>query len=217
MPEFVCRAEGGSNPTYEPRKGRSPHVHGAPASGRHTYTVLAERSHHLKTDITKNIKLLQKKIKELKINAKSYETAINELKKTQKDVMEKSKKIRRAFHQDIDKYLDTIDKRIESCYSTDLKTVTDQNQDVIMKTKACDDLTANMENLIAQNDRKLFAKGEQLLSQADELLQSLAGPSIDAVEIPQVRLERGQDWSLEGAVDLQLMRVQRYLRVWTSH
>ena len=166
--------------------------------------------------MTKNITLLQKKIKQLKISAKSYEAAINKLKTTQKDVMEKCKNMRRAFHQDIDKYFDTIDERIESCYSTDLKTVTDQNQDVIMKTKACDDLTANMENLIAQNDRKLFAKGEQLLSQADELLQSLAGPSIDAVEIPQVRLERGQNWSLDGAVDLQLLRVQRNFRVWTS-
>ena len=82
--------------------------------------------------------------------------------------------------------------------------------------KACVDMTTNMDELIAQNDRKIFAEGEELLSQAKELLQSLAGPSIDAVEIPQVRLERGQDWSLEGAVDLQLLQVQHNVCVCAS-
>ena len=53
-----------------------------------------------------------------------------------------------------------------------------------------------------------------MLSQVSELLQSLADQTyIDAVEIPQVRLERGQDWSLEGAVDLKLLGVRRKIRV----
>ena len=72
-----------------------------------------------------------------------------------------------------------------------------------------------MNNLIAKSDSDLLAQGEQLLNQAHELSQSLADPSIDAIEIPQLRLERGQDWSLEGAVDLKLLRVQRPARVST--
>ena len=184
-------------------------------SKNHTFTLLSEKSHQLKIDITKNVKLVQQKIKELQINAKSYEAAINKLKTTQKDVMEKSKNMRKSFHEDIDKYFDTIDERIGSFCSTDLNTFTHQNRDVVMKTKACEDLTANMESLIAQNDRKLLSQGEPLLSQAKEFLQSLECQSIDALKIPQVRLERGQDWSFEGAVDLQLLQVQRNFRVCT--
>ena len=56
-----------------------------------------------------------------------------------------------------------------------------------------------------------------MLSQVSELLQSLADQTyIDAVEIPQVRLERRQDWSMKGAVDLQLLRVQRNAQVCTA-
>ena len=87
--------------------------------------------------------------------------------------------------------------------------------DMIAKIKACEGLTAKMNHLITQ-DRKLLSEGEEFLSQAKEFLQSLAGPSIDAVGIPQVRLERGQDWSLEGAVDLQLLRVPGSCQVCTA-
>ena len=52
---------------------------------------------------------------------------------------------------------------------------------------------------------KSVCEGEQrLLSETKEMSQSLAGPSIDTVEIPPVRLERGQDWNLED----QFHRVQ---------
>ena len=163
----------------------------------------------------KNIQLLKPKIGELEISAKDYEAAIKELIATQRDAEEKSKNLRKAFHEDIDAYFDTVDERIKVYCSTDLKRFNVKSQNTIAKMKACVDLTAKMDNLITQYDRELFAEGEELLSQAKELLQSLVVPSIDAVEIPQVRLERGQDWILEGAVDLQLLRVQRYLRVWT--
>ena len=80
---------------------------------------------------------------------------------------------------------------------------------MIYKVKTCVELTTNMDNLIAQHDRKLFAAGDDLLNQAKTLLQSLTGPpSTNDVDIPQVRLERQRDWSLEGAVILQLRRVR---------
>ena len=126
----------------------------------------------------------------------------------------KSKELRKTFHEDIDKYFDTIDERIESFSKTNLESVTDQCQDMMVKMKSCVDMTTSVDALVAaENDSKMLALGEQFLSQAEELLQLLAGPSIDAVEIPQLRLERGQDWSLKGAVDLQLRRVQRSVRV----
>ena len=121
--------------------------------------------------------------------------------------------MRKAFHEDIDKYFDTIDERIEVACRTGLKTFKGQNQALIKQIQACVALTSKMDNLIAKTDSELLAGGEKLLSKADELSQSLADPSIEAVEMPQVRLERGQDWSLEGAVDLQLLTVERRLRV----
>ena len=74
------------------------------------------------------------------------------------------------------------------------------------------DLAESMDTLLRRNDSvEMLAQGEQLLSQAKELLQ--ARQSIDAVEIPQVRLERGQDWSLEGTVDIEVIRGHRNFRV----
>ena len=59
------------------------------------------------------------------------------------------------------------------------------------------------------HDGKSVCEGEQhLLSETKEMSQSLAGSRNDDLEIPQVCLETGQDWSLEGAVDFQLRRVQ---------
>ena len=77
------------------------------------------------------------------------------------------------------------------------------------------DLADNMDMLLRRNDSRMLARGEQLLSQAKELLQ--ARQSIDAVEIPQVRLERTQDWSLEGAADLEITRSHRTFRVSTIY
>ena len=175
----------------------------------HTYTALAEKSQELKIDISKYVKLFKQETEKLKISAKCYESAINELKETQKKVAHKSKVLRKAFHEDIDKYFDAVDGRIESVCNPYFNSFANSNQDMNIKMKACVDLTAKMDHLMAQNDSELLAQGEQLLNKAEELSQSLAGSSMDAVEIPQVRLERRQDWSLEGAVDLQLLRDQR--------
>ena len=62
-------------------------------------------------------------------------------------------------------------------------------------------------------DSELLYQQERLFSQANELSQSLAVPSIGTVEIPQVRFERRQDWGMEAVVDLQLLPVQRRLRL----
>ena len=189
-------------------------MHGKVKSTKdHTYTPLAEKSQELKIDISKYVKLFKQETEKLKISAKCYESAINELKETQKKVAHKSKVLRKAFHEDIDKYFDAVDGRIESVCNPYFNSFANSNQDMNIKMKACVDLTAKMDHLMAQNDSELFARGEQLLNKAEELSQSLAGSSMDAVEIPQVRLERRQDWSLEGAVDLQLLPVQRRLHV----
>ena len=87
---------------------------------------------------------------------------------------------------------------------------------MIAKMKACVDMATAADDLMKQSDRNLFAEGDKLLTKAGGLLQSLAGPFMDRVEIPQVRLERRQDWSLEGAVDLQLRRIPSDIRVCIS-
>ena len=183
------------------------------ATQNHTYTALAEICQQLKADMTKNIDILRQKRQELEIGATFYESIIKELKTTQENSSEKITVLRQAFHEDVDKYFDTIDERIQTACGTSLATVEGQTQAVVENMKASDDLTAKMDNFIAKNDSELLARGEQLLSKAQELSQSLAGSSIDAVEIPQVRLERAQDWGLEGAVDLQLQKVQHRPRV----
>ena len=70
--------------------------------------------------------------------------------------------------------------------------------------------TENHDVLLRQNDSEKLVSGEQLLSQAEELLQAV--PSSDALEmpqIPQVRLERGQDRNLERTVDIEVTRSHR--------
>ena len=57
---------------------------------------------------------------------------------------------------------------------------------------------------MVKNDTELLAQGELTLRQAKEFSQSLSGASVDVVETPQVRLERGRDWSLNGAVVFHL-------------
>ena len=76
--------------------------------------------------------------------------------------------------------------------------------------------TENMDVLLRQNDIEKLVQGEQLLSQAEELLQ--AGPSSDAAvmpQIPQVRFERGQDRNLEGTVDIEVTHSHRNFPVST--
>ena len=149
----------------------------------------------------------------LESSAKFYESLIEDLQTTQKNALGKSKVLRKAFYEDIDKYFNIIDERIERACRTGLKSFSNQNRSTMVSLKACVDLTAKMDNLLAKTDGEQFTQGEPLLNQVKLLLQSLADSSIDAVEIPQVRLERRQDWNLEGAVNLQLRRVQRRVGV----
>ena len=76
-------------------------------------------------------------------------------------------------------------------------------------------MTVAADDLVMTNGWRLLVEGDKLLSKAKELSQSLAGPSIDVVEMPEVRLKRGQDWSLEGAVDLQLRTIPSNIQVCT--
>ena len=191
-------------------------VHGKMKTTKnHRYTLLSERSQQLESGITQNITLLKQKIAALKASTKFYESIIREVKATKKCALEKSKVLRKAFHKDINKCFDTIDERIENACSTNLTTFNDENQAMIVNMEAYVDLTTQMDSLMAKTGSELLAKGEQLLNKAKELSQSLAALSTDVhvVEIPQVRLERGHAWSLEGAVHLQLVPVQRRHRV----
>ena len=192
-------------------------VHSKLKLGRnHTYTTLAERSKKLKTGLVINTKTLKMASDKLTVNVKRYEAAINEIEATQKIAALKSKSLRKAFHEDIDKYFDTIDERIETYCRGDLKKLNDQNNTFIEKMRECDNMTADMHNLLQQNEIKLIAKTEAILSQAKALSQSLAGLAIDAIEVKQVCLERGQDWSLEGAVVLYLQKANPGLELSVS-
>ena len=107
------------------------------------------------------------------------------------------------------KNFDTIDQRIETFCRAGFETLTKQNRKIIERMRACDDITANMSKLLKQNDIKFFARAKESLKHAKVLSQYLAGSPIDAVKTPQVRLELGQDWSLEGTVSLNLRKVQK--------
>ena len=98
-----------------------------------------------------------------------------------------------------------------------MKTLYDRNQTMIVKRKACVDMTASAENLISKNKTTLFAEMDKLLVQVKELFDSVARPSFDSVETSLVRLETGQDWSLEGAVNLKLLRIQHTAHVCISN
>ena len=167
-------------------------VHGKlTATKSHTYTVLTEKQQQLKTDLNKNINDLKQKSEKLQISVTKYESAIKQLMDMTKNIKDKSKALRKSFHEDIDNYFDAIDERIDNNCNPVFRTLTVKSVDVIAKMKACHVLTAKMDTLITQ-ERRPLAEGEDLLSQAEELFQSLTDPSfIDAVEIPQVRLERG--------------------------
>ena len=184
------------------------------ATKDHTYAAMAEKTFQLKTDLMENIRLLKQNIEELNIGTKRYETAIKELEKTQKNALQKSKVLRKAFHETVEKYFDAVDDRIARFCSRDYTIFKDKNHDSIKKAKACVDLIENMDKLVAEpNSCKLLAQGDKLLIRAKELSKSLTSLSTDAVEIPKVRLECGQDWSLAGAVNLHLQRVQHTVGV----
>ena len=155
------------------------------------------------------MKTLNKINVQLNVVTRRHEAAIEASEAEQKMAIAKSNALRKSFHEDIDKYFDTVDERIDNFCRANLTTLTDQNMDIVVKMKACVDITASMANLTAQNERELHADGAatSLLSQATTLSQSLADLRSDAVKIPQVRIGRGQDWSLDGAVDLHLERV----------
>ena len=72
--------------------------------------LLTEKNqqHQLKRDIAQNIELLKEKTGEFQVNAEETETKINELKATQQETFETSKSLRKAFHDDIDKYFATL-------------------------------------------------------------------------------------------------------------
>ena len=191
-------------------------VHGklkASKNHTYTYTLTAQKSHQLKKDMVENLSILQRKSDEFSKRAKGYELAIKELKAVKKDAAKKSKQLRKAMHDEIDKHFDTIDERIDGLGDTELKSFSDQNKDMTVQMKACVDLTTKMEKLMSQSDSKLVAKGEEMLSQATKLRQALANPCIDTVEMPQVRFGQEQGWNLEAAVDLQILQVQRNVYV----
>ena len=179
------------------------------ASRYHTYTTLTERSLQLKTSMSKCMSVLKKKSEKLKSHATFYETLVLELKATEESGLEKCEALRKVLHKDIDRYLNAAAKRIKTACNKDLATFANENQNMVNKANIFEELIARMDKLTAQADCELLAQGEQLLSKSKELSQSLEVQFIDAVEIPQVRLERRQDWSLEKAVDFELLPSQR--------
>ena len=181
-------------------------------SERHTYTELTSVRRQLSkdslTDIIHLTKSFKQKAKGLKSMSEAYETWMEEQQTSPKCAAHTSKALQKSFHEDIDKHFDTIDERIEIFVKTNSKVFTDQYQDIIHKMTSCIALTNDIESSLTQNhsktSRMIAAQDKQLLSQAEVLLKSMAGMSMDVVEIPQMRLEREQNWSLEGAVDLDV-------------
>ena len=181
------------------------------ATKYHTCTLLTEENkQQLKPSLAEVSKDLKEKTKELKTMSKIYESLIKELKAAREDVTQKTKALRKAFHEEIDKHFVTINSRIESFG-------TDQHPAMIAKMTACADMTTNLVSLLAKSHLELSDENKQLLSQAKELFKSLSSSSIDVLQLPQVRLERVQGLNLKRAVDLQFGRVRHKVDVCDFH
>ena len=61
-----------------------------------------------------------------------------------------------------------------------------------------------MDKLLKEQDIKMLAKAEKLISTAQELVKSFDDVTFVAANIPRVILKRNPSFSLEVAVDLKL-------------
>ena len=118
----------------------------------------------------------------------------------QMEAKQKSQYLRITLHEDVDKYFDAIDERIDSFCQQNLEAVA-PGLTASLELEKMKTLATELDKLSKLQERSILAEAEELVSKAQELVTTL--DSNEAVGVRRVSLERNPDWSLEGAVTLQ--------------
>ena len=167
----------------------------------HTYVSLAEKSDNAKKRIKHAMTNLQAKAEELKSAEARNAKTMTEIEAAQTQAKQTSQQLRAALHEDVDKYFDVIDERIEKFCQQKLhiaNTCKRMGYDQLVK------ITAEMDKLLKQQNIKVLAEAEQLILKAREIAKSVVDVNDGKVDVTRVSLERNPNWNFEGAVSLQL-------------
>lgn len=179
----------------------------------HTYTSLAEKCDQVKDSVKKEIQNLQERTEELKSVAAQNRKANRNMEANQIQAKQTSQQLRAALHEDVDKYFDVIDERIDKLCKPVLDNVNDKTSGNNDKLEATEKLSSELNNMLKQDDITALTEAEKLVSDAQELVKSVDGNFDVVADIPRVGLERNPNWSLEDAVTVELYDVDNKPKV----
>ena len=174
-------------------------------SSDHKYTSLEQKTEQVKEQLKTEIRNLEAKTKELKSCAAQNSKTITEIEATQTQAKVTSEQLKTVVHEDVDRYFDVINKRIDSFCQNEIKAVNEQKRDKELENSR--QLKTAMDKALTHDNSRSLTEAEELISKAQELIKSLDDIPDVAVAVPRVKLGRNTNWSLEGAVNLHLQRM----------
>ena len=140
---------------------------------------------------------LREKIEELK-RTTTDQNATTEGTSSQTQAKQTSRQLRAAIHEDVDKYFDVIDERIDSFYQEELTAAAERD----VTLGKLDQIAEKLDNILKQPDKAQLAEAKELQTEAQKLVTSLEADLDAAGTTRCLRLERNPSWSLEGAVNV---------------
>ena len=175
------------------------------ASVRHMCTSFTANCASTEEVLKQQLRRLQAKTEELKSAAAQNAQTMTEIEAAQTQAKQTSQQLRAALHEDVDEYFDVIDERIKKFCQQYITAVSQRSRD--RELEKFRKLTTEMDKLLKEQDSKILAEAEELVSTAQKLLKSLDDVTYVDVNIPRVILKRNPNFSLESAVDLKLHEV----------
>ena len=152
---------------------------------------------------------LREKFDELKCTATEVQHATTDknLQLTQTQAKQTSQQLRAAVHEDVDKYFDVIDKRIDSFYQEELTAAAKR----AVTLGQLDHFAEKLDNTLKLNEKIPLNEAKELQTEAQKLVTS-SEAELDAAGITScLSLERNPSWSLEGAVTVREQEVSHFV------
>ena len=167
----------------------------------HVLTTLAQTSELAKHRMKQELQNLDAAIKNWTEAAAQSALAMGKIDTMLTQANQNSDVMRAAAHEDVDRYFDDVDQKIDSFCKDELKAVVEINSDQHQQFRHLAEVREEIAESLAKSDSQILSTAKAMISKARDLVRLQPDFTVNSA---QLSLTRNPSWGINKAVNVKM-------------